>query len=253
MIYGLTTISYVGGTANDGSIFQLDPATLAVSVFAQSANGFQSLPAINSDGSLEMFAGAPSECGGCTAQLLNYGADGSGPRVDYTVLASQNASVNSAYLTTPMVGVFLSASEPLLDINLADASLSQISLPPTIYGNASGGYTLTSGGNLFAVYPQTRRSPYFGLVVELSGGFPKPPPTISSAFPVSVSQGQTVTVLGSHFVGATSVTIAQQAVPYSVKASGAITLEAPAGPISGAVSVTTQGGTATSNTVISVN
>ncbi|MCI1187238.1 FG-GAP-like repeat-containing protein [Hymenobacter sp. DH14] len=75
------------------------------------------------------------------------------------------------------------------------------------------------------------------------------PPTISSFSPASGPVGQTVTVTGTNFTGATGLTLNGAAVSgFSVVSGTSLTFVVPAGASSGPIAVTTPGGTATSST-----
>ncbi|MFL5679673.1 MAG: beta strand repeat-containing protein [Chloroflexota bacterium] len=81
-----------------------------------------------------------------------------------------------------------------------------------------------------------------------------PKPAITSVSPASVIQGATITIRGSHFTGATTVTFARagggtvNATSFNVASDTRLTAVVPAGATSGRVSVTTGNGTATSAT-----
>lgn len=80
-----------------------------------------------------------------------------------------------------------------------------------------------------------------------------PAPAIASLAPASGPVGTTVTVTGSNFTGATAVTLNGVAVPsFTVADAATLTFTVPAGATSGAVAVTTQGGTATSTNPFTV-
>ena len=80
-----------------------------------------------------------------------------------------------------------------------------------------------------------------------------PAPAIASLAPASGPVGTTVTVTGSNFTGATAVTLNGVAVSsFTVVNAATLTFTVPTGATSGAVAVTTQGGTATSATAFTV-
>ena len=84
-------------------------------------------------------------------------------------------------------------------------------------------------------------------------------PTITALSPNPVNTGQTLTITGTNFTGATSVTINATSVPFTVASATSITVVVPTGTTSGKVTVTTPGGAAdgaveiTSNTTAPVS
>ena len=77
-------------------------------------------------------------------------------------------------------------------------------------------------------------------------------PTIASFSPTSGSAGSKVTLTGTGFGGATAVSFDGTSAPFSVDSATQITATVPAGATSGAIAVTTPGGTATSTTSFTV-
>jgi len=80
----------------------------------------------------------------------------------------------------------------------------------------------------------------------IGGGGGTPAPTISSFSPASGGVGVVVTVNGSNFTGASSVRFNGQSATFSVVTGSQLTAVVPNCSSSGAISVTTAGGTATS-------
>ncbi|MGZ8709513.1 MAG: S8 family serine peptidase [Thermoanaerobaculia bacterium] len=86
----------------------------------------------------------------------------------------------------------------------------------------------------------------------IGGGGGTPAPTISSFTPTSGGVGTSVTISGSNFTGATSVSFNNQSASFTVNSSSSITASVPNCSSSGQVRVTTAGGTATSSGSFSV-
>jgi len=90
-------------------------------------------------------------------------------------------------------------------------------------------------------------SPNRLLYTGFIGGGGTPAPTISSFSPTSGGTGTSVTVTGTNFTGASSVTFNNQAASFSVVSSTQITASVPNCSSTGQIRVTTAGGTATSS------
>ena len=82
--------------------------------------------------------------------------------------------------------------------------------------------------------------------------FRSAPPTISSFTPSSGKVGSSVTITGTNFNGTTSVTFGGVAATFTVSSSTKITTKVPTGAKTGAISVTTPLGTATTKNTYSV-
>jgi len=81
---------------------------------------------------------------------------------------------------------------------------------------------------------------------------PPPPPAVSSVTPSSGWPGSSVTISGSAFTGATSVTFNGAAAVFTVNSDSQITATVPPGATTGPVSVTTPSGTGTSSAPFTV-
>jgi type IV pilus biogenesis protein CpaD/CtpE len=73
-----------------------------------------------------------------------------------------------------------------------------------------------------------------------------PAPTISGFSPTSGAPGTVITVTGTNLTGATQVTIGGVAAQFTVNRDGSVSVTVPSGAVTGVISITTGGGTATS-------
>jgi len=78
------------------------------------------------------------------------------------------------------------------------------------------------------------------------------PPAISGFSPGSAGAHATVTVTGTSFTGTTSVTLNGTSVPFSVTSNTRLTFTVPAGAASGAITVVTPAGSATSTGTLTI-
>ena len=78
------------------------------------------------------------------------------------------------------------------------------------------------------------------------------PPAITSFSPTSGAVGTSVTITGTNFTGATSVTFNGTSATFTVASATSITTTVPSGATTGAIAVTTSGGTVTSSTSFTV-
>jgi hypothetical protein len=85
-----------------------------------------------------------------------------------------------------------------------------------------------------------------GIATSLAEFTVIPAPTITSFAPTSGPVGTSVTLSGTNFSGATAVELVHAAASFTVNSAAQITLTVPAGALSGPITVTTPGGTATS-------
>jgi gliding motility-associated-like protein len=99
-------------------------------------------------------------------------------------------------------------------------------------GTTDGG----SGNNFGTLYYKFSMAPHLTVIY--------PAPTITALSPNPVTTGQTLTITGTNFTGATGVTINGTSVPFTVASATSITVVVPTGTTSGKVIVTTPGGTA---------
>jgi uncharacterized repeat protein (TIGR03803 family) len=114
----------------------------------------------------------------------------------------------------------------------------------------------TSNGNLIGV-TQGFLDIEFGnedaVVFSSGSGLPKPPPVILAVLPNHGSVGTVVKLRGDHFLKATQVTFNGTSAPFTVASTNFIFAQVPTGATTGAIVVTTPGGSVTSNQVFTVS
>ena len=119
-------------------------------------------------------------------------------------------------------------------------------------GISSNTYTDVNGGNN-VTYAVFMRDKAYNYSTGVSFYVPNAP-TITSFTPSSGYVGSTITITGTNFTGATAVSISGVAVAsYTVNSATEISAVVAAGGATGAVSVTTPGGTATSSSSFTFN
>jgi hypothetical protein len=107
--------------------------------------------------------------------------------------------------------------------------------------------TGATSGNIAVTTPGGTATSATGFTVTAA-----PAPTITSFTPASGPTGTSVTITGTNFTGATAVTVGGIAATYTVVNATTITLTVPATATTGAIVVTTPGGTVTSATNFTV-
>jgi hypothetical protein len=132
----------------------------------------------------------------------------------------------------------------------------------TLNGAAISGFTVVNGTTITFTVPTGATSG--AIAVTTPGGTatsstsftvstPTAAPTVTSFSPASANVGATVTITGTNLTGATAVTLNGVAITgYNVVNGTTITFVVPTGATSGAIAVTTPGGTATSGTSFTV-
>jgi hypothetical protein len=135
--------------------------------------------------------------------------------------------------------------------NLVGATISFNGVVSTRFDawtNGTGGYALLPVGATTGKVTATTAAGTTTSVDSLTITAVPSAPTLSSLSPTSGKVGDTVTLTGSNFTGASAVKFGGVAATYSVVSDTQITAVVPSGAISGAVSVTTGGGTVTGPT-----
>ena len=121
------------------------------------------------------------------------------------------------------------------------------------FGGSSASYFVDSDSQISATVPAAATTGPIAVTTPNGTGtsatsftVPPPPPTITSFTPTSGPAGTIVTVTGSAFTGATSVTFGGASASYVVDSDSQITATVPAAATTGPIAVTTLGGTGTS-------
>jgi streptogramin lyase len=122
-------------------------------------------------------------------------------------------------------------------------ALTEYSVPTT--GGFPIDVTVGSDGNVWFSEANSSKIGRVNLVASA--------PTIESFAPVSGPVGTTVTITGSMFTGATSVTFNGVSASFTSNADSKITATVPTGATTGRITVTTPNGSATSTTSFSVS
>jgi len=130
----------------------------------------------------------------------------------------------------------------------------------SIGGVAATIFSVVSATNVMATVPSAAVTGRISIVTPQgnatsAGNFTvsAAAPTITSFSPTSGQSGTNVTITGTNFTGATGVKFNGTTATFSVTDAGHISATVPNGATSGAISVTTAGGTATSTSAFTVN
>ncbi len=170
----------------------------------------------------------------------------------YQISGSAAPTVGSFSPTSGPVGTGVSISgtnftgAPSVTFNGTGASF-------TVNSSTSISATVPSGatsGPIAVTTPSGTGTSASSFTVTTSGGSP---PTVSSFTPTSGPVGTNVSIAGSNFTGATSVTFnGQAATTFTVNSSTSINATVPSGASTGPIAVTTPSGTGTSSTSFTV-
>jgi hypothetical protein len=126
------------------------------------------------------------------------------------------------------------------------------------FNGAAANYTVNSSTDITAHVPAGATSGPISVTTSAGTGTSNdsftviPPPTIVSFTPTSGQVGTSVSITGTGFTGATSVTFNGAAANYMINSPTSITATVPNGATTGPISVTTPGGTGTSSTSFAV-
>jgi len=148
---------------------------------------------------------------------------------------------------SPLSGV-IGSSVTITGTNFAGASAVSFN------GTQAGSYTVDSATQITATVPAGASTGPISVTTPLGTAtssenfMAASPPTITGFSPPSGATGSSVTITGTNLTGASAVSFnGTQASSYSVESATQITAVVPPGATTGAISVTTAGGTATSS------
>ena len=187
--------------------------------------------------------------------ILSFGLDGSGPEFPYVFGSGGYADTQPnarrgwelLLLLTPPA-----AASSAESVNVATQTAAFYSLAG-IGSSGNNNFTQLSNGEFAGTtYLRGNDGNAGGTLFLLNTGAAKPAPFILGFEPQAASPGQTVTVWGSYFVGATAVTLNGIPAQFKVAASGFLSFTVPAGITSAAITITNAGGSATSTGILSV-
>jgi hypothetical protein len=235
-----------GTSGAAGSVFQFDPESGTVTLLAAGPVFAATPPVVGADGGLYFLAPAQPSCPTCSGALVRYGTDGSGPIDLYDFQASTFPTMYGALLQASD-GSFVGGQYNLFQVNPTTQTVNPLKYPVAYRQDGIvGNFIQGSTGGVLAAVSILNETPAFGALIGLSPALPKPAPSVLGFFPLNASSGGTVSLLGNYFVGTTGVSVNGRAAPFTVEGSGALQFVVPAGATSGLVSITTQGGTASS-------
>ncbi|MFD1873758.1 IPT/TIG domain-containing protein [Hymenobacter bucti] len=233
-LLGATTVTLNGASVGSYSITNATSLTLTV-------------PAGATSGPIAM-----TTLGGTATSLAVFTVIVPNPAPALSSLSPSTIEAGSNDFTLALTGTGFSTGSVVLfnGAALATTYVSATQLTAQVLASAvatAGSYDVivrnpAPGGGSSAALP-------FGVTA------PVPTPTISSFTPTSGGTGTLVTVTGTNLLGATQVRIGSVLIPtFTVVSATSLTLVVPAssGVVSGYLTITTPGGTATSATVFSV-
>ncbi|MBC7881457.1 MAG: matrixin family metalloprotease [Anaerolineae bacterium] len=179
-------------------------------------------------------------------------------------LAETDETNNSTYIRvnlipqSPVISSFTPASgSPGTSVVLTGSNFSGISY--VAFNGIPANFTVNSPAQITASVPNNATTgslfvsgPYGGTnsATSFTVTTAAPPPTISDFSPTSGPVGSVITINGSNFTGVSAVKIGNLTMPFTVNSSGQILATIPANGVTGAISVTTPTGTATSSTFV---
>lgn len=221
--------NYYDLATGKGTLFQYDGVNVSLLATFNNTLGINPVAALTlgPDGNFYGMTTAGGKAGGGTAFKLD---------VDIPAITGFSPATAATGATVAIVGSNFTGATGVT-INGKAATFTVVD-DNNINAVVPAGGTLT--GNIVVTTP---------VAVASKGVFTFiPPPTITSFTPTSGKTGDTITITGTVFTGATAVTFTggASATSYIVKSATQITAVVPAEATTGKIMVTTPGGTATS-------
>jgi uncharacterized repeat protein (TIGR03803 family) len=178
-----------------------------------------------------------------------YGQTNSGGSHNDGVIYSLAAGLKSFIQPVPLKQAKVGASVGILGQNLSTAT-------QVLFGAGAGTFT-TTGNTFMNAHPATGATTGVITVKEPSGNLVSPlifkiVPAILSFNPPNGPVGTQVVITGTSYTQATGVKFGTKAATFTVNSDTQITATVPTGAVTGKISVTTPGGTATSATDFTV-
>jgi hypothetical protein len=194
---------------------------------------------------------------GLEAGLYNY--FGLGPAPNNGATATPLPIPPPVPAPPPMVSSFTPGSGwPGSSITISGSALTGAT--SVTFNGAAATFTVNSDSQITATIPPTATTgPISVTTPSGTGASPasftvtaQPAPAVSGVSPSSATVGSSVTVSGSAFTGATSVTFNNLAAPFTVVSDTTITAAVPSGALTGPITVTTPDGSSTGSTSFGV-
>jgi len=175
-----------------------------------------------------------------------------GPLSVITPAGTASSSIAFTVVPPPAITGFAPASGPVgTRVTITGTNLTGAT--SVTFGAVSASFTVTSAFEIQATVPAGAKSGPLsvttpgGTATNSSAFTVVSPPTITGFAPTTGPVGTTVTISGTNFTGATSVTFNAVSASFTVTSAAEIQATVPAGATTGPLSVTTPGGSASSS------
>lgn len=228
--YGTTNY---GGATGNGTIFRFTSAKNLTVVYSFDSNNFGPVSPLMQDTDGEFYGTTYN--GGVNANCLNSGGCGT--------VYSLKTGLGPFVIAEPSYGK-VGSTITIIGTNLTGATA-------VTFNGTAATFKVVSSSQITATVPSAAKTGTVSVTTPGGNlktvlGF-KVTPVITSFTPASGPVGTSVTITGTGLTGATAVTFGGvKATTFSVKSATQVTAVVPTGAKTGAIAVTTAGGTATS-------